>query len=104
MLRPIDMTLTIQNSAEAHRAGAAGTEALRPEVASQMFADRLEKQARMQEQTVNKSAESEKGDVNPDRDGSGKGYNSNRKSSKKPGEKPKAKKLKLTESLYDIKI
>jgi hypothetical protein len=39
-----------------------------------MFADRLEKQIRQQEQQVMKSAEAEQADVNPDRQGHGGGY------------------------------
>jgi hypothetical protein len=105
MLRPIDMTLTIQGSAEAHRAGAQGAQAARPEVASQMFADRLEKQVKMQEQQVIQSNQSEKSDVQPDRQGHGGGYQPNRKN--KRAEKAaaeKAKKKLTSESLYDIKI
>ena len=103
MLRPIDMTLTIQNSSEAVRAGAVGLHSERPEVAGQMFADRLEKQVRMQEQQVNKTPESEKNDVNPDREGHSGGYQPNRKPTRKKPDKPKIPKP-SGESLYDIKV
>jgi hypothetical protein len=103
MMRPIDLTLTIQNSSEVVRAGAQGLQAARPEVASQMFADRLEKQVQQQQQQVNKSPESEKGDINPDRDAHGGGYQSKRKPSQKKSEKPKTTKP-SGESLYDIRV
>ena len=103
MLRPIDVTMTIQGSAEAHRAGQQGALAGRPEVASQMFADRLEKQTKLQQSQVIETNQTEKQDVNPDRQGHGGGYNPQRKNAKKT-EKPKPKHLKTGESLYDIKI
>ena len=102
MLRPIDMTLTVQHAADAARAG--GSQALRPEVASQMFADRLEKQVKQQEQQVVESNKSEKGEIQ-ERQGQGGGYDPHRK---KRREKEKAKlgsQSKPTgESLYDIRI
>ena len=106
MLRPVDMTLSIQGTTELHRAGTQGANAARPEVANQMFADRLEKQTRLQESQVVKSNESEKSDVQPDRQGHGGGYQPNR-SKKKPEEAKKEKPKKVPgtgESLYDIKI
>lgn len=104
MLRGIDLTMTIQGSAEAQRAGAQGANAARPEVASAMFAERLEKQTRMQEQQVAQTNQSEKSDVQPDREGHGGGYQPKRKpAQKKPEEK--AKRPKPTgESLYDIRV
>lgn len=102
MLRPIDMTLTIQGSAEAVRAGA---QAARPEVAAAMFADRLEKQVRMQEQQVTQVSQADKNDINPDKEGHGGGYQPQRKTSQKKSEKPKAGGNKPTgESLYDIRV
>jgi len=105
MLRPIDMTITIQNAAEAQRAGAQDSQAARPEVASQMFADRLEKQAKLQEQQVAKTNEAEKNEVQPDREGQGGGYNPRRKpAKKKSGLSEKSKARPVGESLYDIRI
>jgi hypothetical protein len=105
MLRPIDMTLTIQGAADAQRAGAQGAQAARPEVASQMFADRLEKQVQQQQQQVMQSNVAEKADVQPDRQGHGGGYQPNRKPAQKKAEPAKAKTSKpMGESLYDIKI
>jgi len=72
MLRPIDLTITIQNSADAQRANAGNNQG-RPEIAAQQFTDRMEKQTKLQEQQVIKSNESEKNDVNPDRKGHGGG-------------------------------
>ncbi|MCL2456512.1 MAG: hypothetical protein FWD19_03065 [Defluviitaleaceae bacterium] len=102
MLRPIDMTLTIQNSGEAHRAGLNGAQT-RPEITAQMFADRLEKQVRQQEQQVIKSPETEDVDVNPDRQGHGGGYKPKHQRTKTE-EKPKPKSKSTGESLYDITI
>ncbi|MCL2386293.1 MAG: hypothetical protein FWC89_01970 [Defluviitaleaceae bacterium] len=104
MLRPIDMTLTIQGSAEANRAGQQGALAGRPEVSSQMFADRLEKQVKQQQEQVVQGNKAEKNDVNPDRQGHGGGYQPQRK--KKPDDKAKAgvKSKPTGESLYDIKV
>lgn len=105
MLRPIDMTLTIQGSAEAHRMGAQGAQSARPEVAGAMFAERLEKQVREQEQKVNESNQAEKNEVNPDRDGNAKGYNPQRKQKKpEPPKKSDTAKRLTGESLYDIRI
>jgi len=104
MLRPIDLTLTIQNAANAQRAGIQGTQAGRPEVASQMFADRLEKQVRQQEQQVAHPAQIDKPDVNPDGKGHGGKYQPNRKNEKKSDTKPKATKVNAGESMYDIRI
>ncbi|MCL2199616.1 MAG: hypothetical protein FWB80_11910 [Defluviitaleaceae bacterium] len=104
MLRPVDMTLTIQATTDTTRAGTQGANAARPEVASQMFADRLEKQTKMQESQVVKSNESEKSDVNPDRQGHGGGYQPNRRNAPKKEEPKKAKPRFAGESLYDIKI
>ena len=105
MLRPIDMTLTIQHAADAHRAGTSDSGAARPEVASQMFADRLEKQARLQEQQVQNANQSEQTDVNPDRQGHGKGYQPNRKKPKRPEKKKYAgdKEL-IRESMFDMRV
>ncbi|MDR0272531.1 MAG: hypothetical protein LBI27_04355 [Clostridiales bacterium] len=98
MLRPIDMTLSIQNSADSR---AQGAQAARPEVANQMFADRLEKQVKLQEQQVNQS---EKSEVNPDRQGHGGGYQPNRKPAQKKTEATKKSKGVIKESLYDIRV
>ena len=106
MLRPIDMTLTIQHAADAHRAGTSDSGSARPEVASQMFADRLEKQARLQEQQVQNTNAAEKNDVNPDRQGHGKGYQPNRKKNAKRPEKGKfaGDRDTIRESMFDIKV
>ena len=104
MLRPIDMTLTIQHASDAHRAGTGDANAARPEVASQMFADRMEKQAKMQEKQVNQTNESQKNDVQPDRQGHGGGYQPNRKPKKKATTTGAAAKKPIGESLYDIRV
>ncbi|MCL2048948.1 MAG: hypothetical protein FWG87_09490 [Defluviitaleaceae bacterium] len=101
MLRPIDVTITIQNSGDAGRVGQ--TNAARPEIAAQMFADRLEKQVKQQEQQVAKTQNADNPDVDPDRQGHGGGYKPKHKRTK-PEEKPKPKPKATGESLYDIMI
>ena len=103
MLRPVDMNLTIQHAADAHRAGGGDSNAARPEVASQMFADRLEKQARLQEQQVIQSNKSEKNDINSDRKGNGSGYNANRRARQKKAVASKTPKY-AGESLFDVTV
>ena len=100
MLRPIDMTMTIQGASEAHRTGA---QTARPEAMNQMFADSLEKKVKMQEQQVIQSNQSEKSEVQPDREGHGGGYNPKRKPAQKKPE-PQKKSKPSGESLYDIMI
>jgi len=104
MLRPIDMTMTIKHSVDANRAGAGDAHASRPEVAAQMFADRLEKQAKMQETTVNQTENSEKKDVNRDRSGNGGGYDPKRKKKKTSAAVTPDKSKPTGESMYDIRI
>jgi hypothetical protein len=105
MIRPIDISLNIQHAADAVRAGTAESQS-RPEVAAQQYADRLEKQARLQEQQVHRKEASEKGNVNPDRKGHGGGYEPKRKPAVKKGtDKGKAPLGKPTgESMLDIRI
>ncbi|MCL2216057.1 MAG: hypothetical protein FWB91_03445 [Defluviitaleaceae bacterium] len=104
MLRPIDMTLTIQHAADAHRAGSGDANAARPEVAGQMFADRLEKQAKLLEKQVNQTDQSEKKDVNPERQGHGGGYQPNRKPKQKKASAPANQNKPIGESMYDIRV
>jgi len=104
MLRPIDMTLTIQHAADAHRAGANDSNAARPEVAQQMFTDSLEKQLRAQEKQVIQSHEPEKGDVNPDRKGDGSGYNAKRKPRQARQVKKTDTQKTTGESMFDIMV
>ena len=106
MLRPIDVTLSIQHATDAHRAGSGHSQSARPEVQHQMFSERLEKQARQQEQQAGEVNASEKNEVTPDRQGDGKGYYAHRrKQQKKSGlTKPEPKKGSMGESMYDIRI
>jgi len=104
MLRPIDVALTIQHAGDAHRAGLQGSLAGRPEVTAQMYADRLEKQLRQQEQSVAKTPETENVDVNPDGKGHGGGYNPKHKRTKAEEEKAKKKAQDSGESLFDMKV
>ena len=105
MLRPIDVTLTIQHASEAHRAGAGDTHSGRPEVAQQMFAERLEKQIREQEKQAREVNQSEKSEVTPDRKGDGSGYKrSSKKQDKKPLTKPDKSQSQSGESMYDIRV
>ena len=105
MLRPIDVTLTIQHAADAHRAGAGDTHAGRPEVAQQMFAERLEKQIREQEKQAREVNQAEKNEVTPDRKGDGSGYQPNRKKQeRKLLTKPEKHQSLNSESMYDIRV
>jgi len=106
MLRPVDMVLSVQNTADGHRSGTSESGAGRSEVAAQMFADRLEKQARLQEQQVQNPHATEKNEVNPDDKGHGGGYQPNRRRNAKRPEKGKfaGDKEMIKESMYDIKI
>ena len=105
MLRPIDVTLTIQHATEAVRAGSGDTHSGRPEVAQQMFAERLEKQIREQEEQAREVNETEKNEVTPDRKGDGSGYQSKRKrQDKKPLTKPEKRQSLSGESMYDIRV
>ena len=105
MLRPIDVTLTIQHASEAIRAGAGDTHSGRPEVAQQMFAERLEKQIREQEKQAREVNQAEKNEVTPDRKGDGSGYQRNRKKpEKKPLTKPDKHQSLSSESMYDIRV
>ena len=105
MLRPIDVTLTIKHAAEAVRAGAGDTHAGRPEVAQQMFAERLEKQIREQEKQAREVSQAEKNEVTPDRKGDGSGYLPNRKKQdKKSLTKPDKRQNLGSESMYDIRV
>ena len=105
MLRPIDVTLTIQHASDAHRAGAGDTHAGRPEVAQQMFADRLDKQIREQQKQAQEVDQSEKNELTPDRKGDGSGYRQNKKRpNKKPLTKPEKDQSLSRESMYDIRV
>jgi hypothetical protein len=97
------MNLTIQHAADANRNPGQGA-LIRPEVAGQMFADRLEKQARLAEQQVVKSPESEEADVKGDRDGHGGGYQGNRGQRKRAPVAAAKEKKRTGESLFDIRV
>ena len=105
MLRPIDVTLTIKHAAEAVRGGSGDTHSGRPEVAQQMFADKLEKELREQEKQAREVTQAEKNEVTPDRKGDGSGYQRNRKRpDKKSLTKPEKHQGLGSESMYDIKV
>ena len=104
-MRLIDMNLNIQHATDMARLGASDSQG-RPEVAAQQFAQRLEKQAKQQQEQVQKNNEAEKSDVNPERQGYGGGYQGNRKGVKKKA--ATAKKPTATngngENMFDIRI
>jgi hypothetical protein len=77
MIRPIDINLNIQHAAEVVRVGTAESQG-RPEIAAQHYADRLEKQARQQQEQVQRKDAADKNSVNPDGKGYG-GFNQKRK-------------------------
>jgi len=69
IVRPIDMTITIQNAADANRAGS--NEHARPETVQQQFAERLQKEFQLNDQHVMQTNKTEENRV--DRDGRGNG-------------------------------
>ncbi|MCL2203221.1 MAG: hypothetical protein FWB88_04720 [Defluviitaleaceae bacterium] len=104
MVRPIDISLNIQHAADMARAGSTQNQG-RPEVTMQEFANRLEKQAREQQEQVQKSEHTEKNDVNPERQGYGGGYTAKRNAAKKkPEAKKKSPQAVVGESLFDIRV
>ena len=105
MLRPVDVTLTIQHASDALRASSGDANAGRPEVAQKMFAERLEKELREREKQANEVGRSEKGEVNPDRRGDGTGYFKNGKTkSRKPLTKQDKVREFSGESMFDIRV
>ena len=98
MIRPVDMTLTIQHAQDANRAGVSQG---RPEVASQMFADRLERQVKAEETSVTQARQSEKGDINPEGRGDGRGYTPRKHRKKIP---VVGTPVEGSESLFDVKV
>ena len=107
MLRPIDVTLTIQHAADAQRANANNSQSARPEVMQKMFAEKLDEELRQKEKQAREVDGAEKNEIHRDRKGDGTGYTGNRKRpQKKPPTESKtgAKKDFTSESMYDIKV
>ena len=105
MLRPVDVTLTIQHASEALRANSGDAHSGRPEVAQKMFAERLEKEIREREKQAREVGQTEKNEVNPDRKGDGTGYYKQaKKQSKKPLTKHEKSREFSGESMFDIRV
>ena len=106
MLRPIDMNLTIKHAADANRVQGEGAFA-RPEHAQQMFSERLQREARQNEQQINQTHQAENNNINPDGRGNAGGYNRKRKPATpaKEDEKSKPKQApRVGGSLFDISV
>jgi len=105
MVRPIDISLNIQHAADMARVATADQQG-RPEVAMQQFADRLEKQARQQNEQVQRQENTEKPTVNPDgRNPTGYAAKKKPPVKKKTDEKKKPPLTRTTgEHMYDIRI
>jgi len=104
MVRPVDINLNIQHAPEMSRMATTDNHA-RPELAAQHYAERLEKQARQQQEQVQRNEASDKNNINPDRKGHGGGYNPKKKTvQKKEEEKKKPPQRRPGDSLVDIRI
>ena len=107
MLRPIDVTLTIQHAPDAQRANPNNSQSARPEVMQKMFAEKLEEELRQQEKQAREVDRSEKNEVHRDRKGDGTGYQGNRRRPQKkaPANANPGRLNDLgRESMYDIKV
>jgi hypothetical protein len=104
MVRPIDINLNIQHAPDMARMGATENQG-RPEIAAQQYADRLERQARQQQEQVQRNDAADRSNVNPDRKGRGDGYSPKRKPvQKKNEEKKNPPKRMAGDNLIDIRI
>ena len=103
MIRPVDINLNIQHAPDMARL-ALTEQQTRPELAAQQFADRLEKQARQQQEQIQKQDATDKANVNPDQ----KGQNAyaKRKPVKKKAEEKKKTPPRRTEgeSMFNILV
>ena len=104
MIRPVDINLNIQHAPDMARL-ALTEQQTRPELAAQQFADRLEKQARQQQEQIQKQEATDKANVNPDQKGQNK-YNPKRKPVKKKPEEKKKTPPRRTEgeSMFNILV
>lgn len=101
-LRPIDMTITLQRAPEINRNQTG--ENVRPEVAQQQFADKINREVHLQDQHITQTNKTEDGKV--DRDGRGNdggGSASNRKKREKKEDHP-SKPSTTSSSMFDISI
>jgi hypothetical protein len=99
---PIDMSITVQRTAEVNRLPT-GEAAARPEMAQDEFAERFNREVRQQEQQINQSNKTEENLVN--RDGRGNNsYNGQKKKKNTKDTKQQPGKAKNSGSLFDISI
>ena len=102
-LRPIDMTITIQNASEATRAG--HTDAGRPETVQQQFAEKLQREVQHDDQQVLQTNKTE--DNRVDRDGRGNAGGGSSKKKKKPSSNQGTKQSSATsggKSMFDVSV
>ncbi|MCL2707686.1 MAG: hypothetical protein FWF03_01080 [Defluviitaleaceae bacterium] len=103
MLRPIDLTITIQHASEANRAQ--NQDNARPEVAQHQFAEKLNKEVQHNDQHVTQTNKAEENRV--ERDGKGPGGKKGGGKKRREAEKKAAKPLVMNQrggSMLDISI
>ena len=100
MLRPIDMTITVQRTPELNRSQTG--ENARPEVAFQQIAEKVNRDTQQQDRQVSQTNKSEGERVDPDGRGSGGGG----ARGKKKGQEKKDKKTASSNggSMFDVSI
>ena len=99
-IRPIDMSITVQRVTELNRSNTG--ENARPDTQHQMFADRLNREAHLQQQTVHQTGKGENNNVNPDEKGGSK-Y-SGKKNKKKDEKENAVKRQAIKDSIFDYSI
>ena len=99
-IRPVDLQIMVQKAGETTRINQ--QDASRQEVAQQMFAEQLEKQARHQTQFVQDTNKSEQDNIDKDGQGPGREYKGRKgKDSKKEQE---AELQAKSDSMFDVSI
>ena len=99
-VRPVDIQISVQRTAEAPRANQ--QDGARPEMAQQVFAEQLEKQARHQSQFVQESNKPEQQSVN--KDGRGPGGEGGSQGGKERKKEKETMAPAQSDSMFDISI
>jgi uncharacterized membrane protein len=100
-IRPIDMSITVQRTADLNRAQT-GQQAP-PETQHQQFADRLNRMAEQEQTQVNQSPTSEEATVNKDGKGGNQAGGKRGKKKKKEDETPTKSRM-VSNSMFDVTI
>ena len=101
-IRPIDISITIQQSTNMNRVQSG--ENVRPEVAHQEFADRLNREVTQQERQVNQPPKSENGRINPDAKGNNQQDRQRKKKGKKDSSDGNGEGVRQSGSMLDIRV